>query len=423
MGISKGPGRIRQESPKSPNLATPLRTRLFNYDVNDATLKNEHRDWLTENVVPVLTACRRTKVQLTGTASRTGSDQHNLKLSEQRAKVIESFLQQKGIFHDQIFFRGLGEQPAKAAGKLNDTETDEDRAVIVEINPPMGPALPEFNRIHPNHDEDGFDPFVSPRFLLIPNFGDRHTLVLTNGSSLKLRSTNPLAVRMVDPKTNLPVDELIVCGDPARITFETLLEGVAFIEAEGVSGGKRTLLEVHSARDRVVTVDFFFVKDSTGRMPVNRSRKFVDDMLAETTKLWRDQANVSFKVGKHQQLDVPRDLGIEITNKETSAGKNFHILSDMIKSPGRVTVFLVWEWNPDDGNADAEVDKIGGKFIIFEDNLVPGSTPGRVLGHEIGHLFTLKHNDEIEDLLMFGGVGLKHGRMRKQDILNGRAGI
>ncbi len=132
---------------------------------------------------------------------------------------------------------------------------------------------------------------------------------------------------------------------------------------------------------------------------------------------------MSFRVNKLEELPVKKDLGPEITNKETSAGKNFHILSDMIKSPSRVNVFLVWEWNPDDGNADAEVNKIGSKFIIMEDDLVAVSTPGRVLGHEIGHLFTLQHDDDTKDVLMFGGSGLTKGRLRKREILQARAGI
>ena len=92
-------------------------------------------------------------------------------------------------------------------------------------------------------------------------------------------------------------------------------------------------------------------------------------------------------------------------------------------TPSRINVFLVWEWNPDDGNADAEVNFIGNKFIIFEDDLVAVSTPGRVLGHEIGHLFTLEHDKVTTDALMFVGPGLIHGRLRKDEILKARKGI
>lgn len=423
MAVPKGPGRVRVESAPSINLVAPLKARLFNYDVDDATLKREHRDWLADEVVPVLRSCRSIQVDLRGTASRTGSDQHNLRLSEQRAKGIELFLEQNGAAHEQIKFRGLGEAPARAAGKGETSEADEDRAVLLQLNPPLARGPAQFDRLIADQDEDGFDPFVSPRFLMIPAFGRQRTLRLQHGESLRLITTNPFAVQLVDPFTNQPVDELIVCGDRTLVTFESGLPGEAFILGKGVSGGTRELLEVHSLLPRTVDVDVFIVKDSTGRLPVNRGRAFVDGMVNGASKLWRDQANVTLRVGRFEQLDVARDLGDPVTNKETSAGKNFHVLSDLVRSPGRISVFLVWEWNPDDGNADAEVDKIGGRFIIFEDKLVDGSTPGRVLGHEVGHLFTLKHDDAVTDALMFGGAGLIGGRLRKREILQARRGI
>ena len=60
MSKYRGPGRVRRESPPSYSLAAPLKARLFNYDVDDATPKKEHRDWLSDNVIAVLRTCRRT---------------------------------------------------------------------------------------------------------------------------------------------------------------------------------------------------------------------------------------------------------------------------------------------------------------------------------------------------------------------------
>src|SRR5690554_1873527 len=124
MSKYKGPGRVRKESAPSSCLTAPLRARLLNYDVGDARLKDEHRNWLAAHRIPFVRACRHTKVNLTGTASRTGGDYFNLKLSEQRAQCIVEFLQKNGAFRDQIKFLGLGEAPAKAAGKKDETETD-----------------------------------------------------------------------------------------------------------------------------------------------------------------------------------------------------------------------------------------------------------------------------------------------------------
>jgi hypothetical protein len=416
---SSGPGQVRREKAFAGSKAA--RTRLFNYDIGDHVMKNEHRDFLLANVVPILKRSKNTAVQLWGTASRSGSDQFNLKLSEKRANFIRDFLVQQGALREQIKFRGLGESPAKSAGIADGNESPEDRAVLVDVEPPATVAA--FERVTPGLTEDGFDPAPKPPFLMVPALFERKSLRLRGGESLKLRSTDPAMVQLVDPATNRTTSEIIVASDNEIVTFEGVLEGPAFIEGENVAGDRFNLLEIRTFFPRTVDVDVYIVQDSKGRQPVNRGRTFVDTMVGDASKLFKDQANVSLRVNKFEDLKVNRDLGVEITNKETSAGKNFHVLSDMIKAPARVNLFLVWEWNPDDGNADAEVDKIGGKFIIFEDDLVKGSTPGRVLAHEIGHLFTLTHDDKTTDVLMFGGVGLTSGRLRKDEIIKARKGI
>src|SRR5262245_52026127 len=128
-----GPGQVRRETSPS-STAGGARTRLFNYDVGDAAFKKEHRDWLTDNLVPILKKSRNTKVHLWGTASRSGTDQFNRTLSEKRANFIRDFLMQKGAIRENIQFKGLGESPAKAAGIADGTESPEDRAVLVDVN-------------------------------------------------------------------------------------------------------------------------------------------------------------------------------------------------------------------------------------------------------------------------------------------------
>ncbi len=420
MGFS-GPGQVRREAVPSVGGTQVVRTRLFNYDIGDASMKSEHRDWLTVNLLPILQKSRNTTVNLWGTASRSGSDQFNRALSEKRANFIRDFLAQKGAARDQIQFKGLGENPAKAAGVKDGTESPEERAVLVDVNVPAKVA--KFEHLLPTQDEDGFDPFATPPFLMLPALLQRKTLRLVGGETLRLRSSNHFAANLIDPLKNMAVSELIVSADRELITFQGLLPGTASIIGENVNGDKRVLLDVHTFLPRTIDIDFYVVEDSKVRLPVHRDRPYVEAMVNEATKLWRDQANVSFRINKFERLKVAKDLGKEVTNAETSAGKNFHNLSDLIKSPARINVFLVWEWNPDDGNADAEVNSIGNKFIIFEDDLSPGSTPGRVLGHEIGHLFTLTHDKLTTDALMFGGVGLTHGRLRKKEILKARKGI
>src|SRR5262249_31523305 len=91
---------------------------------------------------PVLRSCRHTRIDLSGTASRTGTDKHNLELSERRAKVIRFFLQDKGVVLEQINYRGLGEVPARAAGKAAEAITDIGPASIPGRTPRHRPACP-----------------------------------------------------------------------------------------------------------------------------------------------------------------------------------------------------------------------------------------------------------------------------------------
>ena len=52
-----------------------------------------------------------------------GSDEFNLKLSEQRAQSVYSYLNSKGIITSRLNIQGLGE-----ANPIGDNETEEGRA-------------------------------------------------------------------------------------------------------------------------------------------------------------------------------------------------------------------------------------------------------------------------------------------------------
>src|SRR2546427_5914901 len=83
MRRATGPGQV-EVTPSIPTCrARSIRALLFNFDIDDATVKPEHQRWLEQNVVPLL-AIRGARLGLRGTASRTGTDVYNQRLSERR---------------------------------------------------------------------------------------------------------------------------------------------------------------------------------------------------------------------------------------------------------------------------------------------------------------------------------------------------
>jgi len=171
---------------------------LFNYDVGDASLKNEHRDFLIANVVPVMCKAARPRRHWRHRQSLgIGPVQSTVVRATGRAHQVVS--EQQGVFADQIADRRVGEARRRRR-QIDGTETDEDRAVLVQVDPPA-PLTPSSSGIDPTKTEDGFDP-CGPT--ISDGAGVRRPPLPqpAAGESLRLRSTNPAAVMLVDPATN-----------------------------------------------------------------------------------------------------------------------------------------------------------------------------------------------------------------------------
>ena len=91
-----GPGKIREfVIPADGSPDTTISASLFNFDVDGDTVKPQHREWLTEFVVPQLGNAKVT-VTLRGESSRSGSDAHDLELSIRRVRNVERILRGAG---------------------------------------------------------------------------------------------------------------------------------------------------------------------------------------------------------------------------------------------------------------------------------------------------------------------------------------
>ena len=111
-------------------VGTPLTCYLYDFDIDGATLKPEHLNWLDQLKQKVVDPTKSSGkgaaglyVWLYGNASRTGDDAHNIGLSTRRALEVNNVVERKlvGIPHFTIVIP-QGEALAKQRGWEDDTE-------------------------------------------------------------------------------------------------------------------------------------------------------------------------------------------------------------------------------------------------------------------------------------------------------------
>lgn len=77
------------------------------FDVDKATLKQDLKTSLAK-VAGILTVYQQFNVSIEGNTDNTGSEEHNMKLSEQRATNVMNFLIEQGIDASRLNAKGLG---------------------------------------------------------------------------------------------------------------------------------------------------------------------------------------------------------------------------------------------------------------------------------------------------------------------------
>ncbi|HVD99462.1 MAG TPA: OmpA family protein [Cytophagaceae bacterium] len=87
---------------------TTIVLRNVFFDVDKATLRKESEDEL-ERLQKILEQNPEIKVEIDGHTDSDGSDEHNLKLSDARAKAVVDYLITKGINKDMLKWKGYGE--------------------------------------------------------------------------------------------------------------------------------------------------------------------------------------------------------------------------------------------------------------------------------------------------------------------------
>lgn len=86
---------------------------------------------ILDSVAVVLKKYDKTLINVTGHTDSTGSDEHNLNLSQQRAAAVGNYLNLRGINASRLVVRGMGESMPIAS---NDTEAGRAQNRRVELS-------------------------------------------------------------------------------------------------------------------------------------------------------------------------------------------------------------------------------------------------------------------------------------------------
>lgn len=411
MRVPTGPGKIDDKP-------TPGPWRfglLYNFDIDDATVKVEHQRWLEEVVVPVAKASGRVEVLLKGTASRSGSKQYNEALSQKRVEAVQKYLIGRGVAGDRVRLTWVGELEAELAGQKDGTESDRDRAVGVLVKRKL-PAAPRFERVLLTDDEDGFEPLGPTPWLMVPAVDGERTLRARNAGGLTLRSSDPAVLRVVDPATKFPAAQAVVPDDNERITFRGGLPGTATVFGRDVDGAEVPLLSVDVLPRRTASVGFYYMTDKVNHhttRPIGAEK----ELLEEANRVFNRQANVFFEQREARPLTVDEDWGDPV-GYDALGGENLTKLRTLGNTKLRIRVFFLWNYNPGpekDGDTDAEVDDFGGVVVAFED--AAGKDQGLSMAHEFGHNLGLRHRKTSKRLVMWPFTDQRAGRLERDQIL------
>ena len=119
-----------------------LAANLFNFAIDSDRPLLDHDRWLAKVAAPLLTGRPAAGARMTGLASRSGSADHNLRLSVRRAKSIEASLSLL-LFASELVnppnppprtsVGGQGEHFAAGAGAKDGSEESRFRSVLVTL--------------------------------------------------------------------------------------------------------------------------------------------------------------------------------------------------------------------------------------------------------------------------------------------------
>ena len=416
-----GPGKIRDLVVSGPKLdpATTIISVLYNFDIDGDAVKPQHREWLKEHVVPQL-GNSAVKITLRGEASRSGSDDHNLALSNRRVRNVENFLRGSGPVSASLTVAAFGEKDAEGRGEDDKTEDEQVRAVIVTVEQSVHRLVP------PTFDFEGnfmgFDDTADPPWLMLPAGSSSRLMRINNGEGLTLVSSNPGVVRVRSPFGSS--DKPVAVSQQSQI-FRVLpgITADAVVSAVERSGKAHAKLAVSVLRQRTVTCAFHYVRNPRYGTRVRNPGDEVE-FLDSINNVWGSQANILFRIapGGVRELTMTEDLGDKIDTRP-----KFDRVSAR-RIPGvQFNVFFVRDVEAKPGETDTAGFTIIGPpgDCLFDDFRESGDDAFKlVLAHEAGHCLTLDHNTPVvsNNQMLMHGVVVKPF-LTKPQILQARRAV
>jgi outer membrane protein OmpA-like peptidoglycan-associated protein len=113
------------------------------FDFNKYTLRQAAREKLAR-LSGIIISHPGLRLEVDGYTDSVGSDEYNLKLSEQRAEAVRTYLTAQGIAEDNVIAKGFGEESPVAANTTATGRQQNRRVELVVsgdiIGTPIGPT-------------------------------------------------------------------------------------------------------------------------------------------------------------------------------------------------------------------------------------------------------------------------------------------
>jgi outer membrane protein OmpA-like peptidoglycan-associated protein len=379
------PHPIRVPAAGEPGTVPVVAVRLFNFDIDDDTVKEDHRNWLKDNVVTAFKKSSDSEVLLQGTSSQSGANDYNLQLSKRRVEAVKRFLTSQGVPAGGIDTSFTGEELSTSTS----SEDPRDRAVVVVLEP--GQITPVRFRQHAKLD--GFEASTSPNRM--------DSLLLAVGDLKQVDIDDPEAVGFLltqHPAFATPIPAISPIVNPFRV--RGVGAGATVLEAWDPG---RTLLmsemEVIVKPAKTLRIAFHIVSDTAGHS-TRRGSSNINDNFNAVNNVYFPQSGLRFVWdGSVKVIRVPFDLGPKVEAVQGKGGRDWDAIVAQGDKTANVRVYFVHDFD----FTDTEKEELGGAdpsgdCMIGDDT--PVNLELKTIAHEIGHCLGLEHQDNDDFHLM-----------------------